>query len=253
MNMENADAESDYTCSLCMKLFVDPNTPKQLDCQHVYCQVCLTELFRGAPVITCPECCLPTTVPVTTVMRKGGVGALKTSSRLRDFGRKSSKKTSVLEENVSRSLVDDDKKKRKNGKKESTIAIADNKAQTIEQKIDHILQLEKQVVLSAAATEHAIDVAVVDAINKAKQDGEVLKAHLKELTQKELQEYQNQKDELNREKQCLENMAADIGEVLQNAMPDKWVTKLGKLESKFKKMGEYRRHKLKCIPEMATT
>ncbi|XP_072022578.1 uncharacterized protein [Amphiura filiformis] len=80
------NAEAGLSCPLCLELFVDPNTPKQLDCPHVYCQKCLTKMVKGGlRVITCPECRRETRVPRKTPVNEGGVSALRTSIRLRSL------------------------------------------------------------------------------------------------------------------------------------------------------------------------
>ncbi|XP_072022579.1 uncharacterized protein [Amphiura filiformis] len=79
-------AEEELSCPLCVELFVDANTPKQLDCPHVYCQKCLIKMVKGGLcVISCPECRAVTRVPPKTPVSEGGVAALRTSIRLRNL------------------------------------------------------------------------------------------------------------------------------------------------------------------------
>ena len=81
-----ARAEDDLSCPLCLELFVDPNTPKQLTCPHVYCQVCLEKMVEGGlHVVTCPECRTITRVPAKTPTGDGGIADLKTALRLRSL------------------------------------------------------------------------------------------------------------------------------------------------------------------------
>ena len=58
-------------CSICLSIYSEP---KQLQCNHIFCQKCLKGLIRGlSRAITCPTCRQPTTVPVT------GVAGLQTA------------------------------------------------------------------------------------------------------------------------------------------------------------------------------
>ncbi len=75
--------EEDLTCPLCFELFVDPHIPKDLDCPHVVCQMCLKDMVKGMKrIITCPECRRKTRVP------QGGIRSLKTDLRLRSLAKK---------------------------------------------------------------------------------------------------------------------------------------------------------------------
>ena len=81
-----ARVEEDVSCPLCLELFVDPNTPKQLTCPHVYCQICLEKMVEGGlRVISCPECRRITKVPPKTPTSDGGISDLKTVIRLRSL------------------------------------------------------------------------------------------------------------------------------------------------------------------------
>ena len=86
-----ARAEEDLSCPLCLELFVDPNTPKQLTCPCVYCQLCLEKMVEGGlRVVTCPECHATTRVPPETPTSDGGIADLKTALWLRSLIGKSS-------------------------------------------------------------------------------------------------------------------------------------------------------------------
>lgn len=75
--------EEDLTCPLCFELFVDPYIPKDLECPHVVCQMCLKEMVKGMKRnITCPECRRKSRVP------QGGIRSLKTNLRLRSLAKK---------------------------------------------------------------------------------------------------------------------------------------------------------------------
>ena len=89
-----ARAEEDLSCPLCLELFVDPHTPKQLECPHVYCQVCLEKMVEGGlQVVTCPECRAITRVPPKTPTSDGGIADLKTTLRLRSLAENHCKHT----------------------------------------------------------------------------------------------------------------------------------------------------------------
>lgn len=75
--------EEDLSCPLCFELFVDPHTPKELDCPHINCLVCLEQIINGwRPTLECPECRAKTVVP------PGGVTNLKTNLRIRSLAEK---------------------------------------------------------------------------------------------------------------------------------------------------------------------
>ncbi|XP_072015963.1 uncharacterized protein [Amphiura filiformis] len=76
-------AHEDLTCPLCFEFMVDPHTPKELTCPHVYCYLCLQRMVvRGQSMIDCPECRRTTTLP------RRGIAALKTNLRLRSLAEK---------------------------------------------------------------------------------------------------------------------------------------------------------------------
>ena len=81
-----ASMEEELTCSVCFEVFVDPNTPKELDCSHVICEVCVKSMIRPHRhhdrVVDCPECRKITKVPDADVTR------LKTNRRLRNLAEK---------------------------------------------------------------------------------------------------------------------------------------------------------------------
>ena len=129
---------------------------------------------------------------------------------------------------------------------------AENEIKEFEKMVKHLLQLEKQVEESAASTEQQID----DAINKAQQNGEVLKAKLKELTQKELGKCQTQRGKLNNEMQVLQNMADDIDQVLQNSTPYDGMTKIDQLEEHIKTIdlkSNNQKLRIQSVPKTVTT
>ena len=76
-------AHEDLTCPLCFEFMVDPHTPKELTCPHVYCYLCLQRMVvRGQSLIDCPEC------RRTTILPRRGISALKTNLRLRSLAEK---------------------------------------------------------------------------------------------------------------------------------------------------------------------
>ena len=66
------------SCCVCFELFVDPHTPKDLNCPHMICQVCLKRHVKDG-AIDCPQCRVITRVP------KNGVAALKTNLGIRNL------------------------------------------------------------------------------------------------------------------------------------------------------------------------
>ena len=76
-------AEDDLICPVCFELLKDPNTPKNLDCPHVCCAVCIQKLIEGErKIVDCPECRHITRIP------EDGVNAMKTNLRLRNLAEK---------------------------------------------------------------------------------------------------------------------------------------------------------------------
>ena len=78
---DNPDAairmmEEGLSCHICYNLLKEP---KDLDCPHVYCLLCLQEWVKKKPTIECPECRYITIVP------KGGLANLKTNLRLKNM------------------------------------------------------------------------------------------------------------------------------------------------------------------------
>ena len=52
-------------CSICLSIYSEP---KQLQCNHIFCQKCLAKLVGGSLwTITCPTCRQPTTIPTNGV------------------------------------------------------------------------------------------------------------------------------------------------------------------------------------------
>ncbi|XP_072036146.1 uncharacterized protein [Amphiura filiformis] len=273
------NAEADLSCPLCLELFVDPNTPKQLDCPHVYCQKCLTEMVKGGMrVITCPECRMQTRVPRKTAASKDGVSALRTSIRLRSLaenhlkhpGKLNAYEQSTTETGHTKSrvpncpihvddklyfycvtcnvlvcqacgLLDHDRntheikdvkafytEKRQHMK--DKIHRAYNKADKIEHLVQHVLQLQRRVTESAVVTEQEIDQAITAAYSKVHENGEALKAQLREATREQLLRYENQTEELKREKQVLRNKVAEVESVMESATAYDYVTKYDQLK-----------------------
>ncbi|XP_072030679.1 uncharacterized protein [Amphiura filiformis] len=80
-------AKDELSCPLCYELFLDPHNPKDLNCPHVCCQICLKKLVvltedRQQLYLDCPECRQKTTIP------PGGIVAMKTNIRLRSLAEK---------------------------------------------------------------------------------------------------------------------------------------------------------------------
>ena len=80
-------AKEELTCPLCYELFLDPHNPKDLDCPHVCCQICLKRLVGLTEdgqrlYLDCPEC------RQTTMIPPGGIAAMKTNIRLRSLAEK---------------------------------------------------------------------------------------------------------------------------------------------------------------------
>ena len=77
-------AHEDLTCPLCFEFMVDPHTPMELSCPHVYCLVCLRHMVtNGQTQIDCPECRHPTSVPL-----EKGVSGLRINTQLRSLAQK---------------------------------------------------------------------------------------------------------------------------------------------------------------------
>ncbi|XP_072034378.1 uncharacterized protein [Amphiura filiformis] len=73
------DAEEELSCLICFELHMDPHTPKNLDCGHVCCAICLQDLLGKDPNVHCPACRHVTTVPDSQVT------SMKTNHRLRNL------------------------------------------------------------------------------------------------------------------------------------------------------------------------
>ena len=71
--------EEDLTCYICYDLLREP---RDLECSHVYCLLCLQEWVEKKPIIECPECRYITIVP------QGGLGNLKSNLRLKIMAEK---------------------------------------------------------------------------------------------------------------------------------------------------------------------
>ena len=76
-------AQDDLSCPVCFELLKDPHTPKELDCSHVCCALCVQKMIEGRRLsVDCPECRNVTRIP------KDGVTAMKTNFRLRSLAEK---------------------------------------------------------------------------------------------------------------------------------------------------------------------
>ena len=73
------DAEEELSCLVCFELLMDPHTPKNLECAHVCCALCLQGLLQKSPKVECPQCRHMTTVADSKV------SSLKTNLRLRNL------------------------------------------------------------------------------------------------------------------------------------------------------------------------
>ena len=93
--------EEELTCSICYELFVDPNTPKELNCPHVVCELCVEKIIAQG-VLECPECRVITELP------KDGVDALKTNYRVRNLAEKHQKFLESQQQPLDLSLDDDE-------------------------------------------------------------------------------------------------------------------------------------------------
>ena len=75
-------AEHTITCPICYEFFVGAHTPKDLDCPHVLCEVCITKMAQmqhGQP-LSCPLGCA-----VKTEIPPAGVKSLKTNLQLKNL------------------------------------------------------------------------------------------------------------------------------------------------------------------------
>ena len=76
-------AQDDLSCPVCFELLKHPHTPKELDCSHVCCALCVQKMIEGRRLsVDCPECQNVTRIP------KDGVTAMKTNFRLRSLAEK---------------------------------------------------------------------------------------------------------------------------------------------------------------------
>ena len=76
-------AQSDLSCPVCFELFKDPHTPKELDCAHVCCALCIQKMIEGERLtVDCPEC------RNVTRISEDGVTAMRTNFRLRSLAEK---------------------------------------------------------------------------------------------------------------------------------------------------------------------
>ena len=79
----SALAQDDLSSPVCFELLRDPNTPKELNCSHVCCALCIQKMIEGGRLtVDCPECRNISRIP------KVGVTAMKTNFRLRSLAEK---------------------------------------------------------------------------------------------------------------------------------------------------------------------
>ena len=78
-----ASLEEELTCCICTELFIDPHTPKDLQCPHVICVICLGRIATAGNVIECPQCRV-----ITTLSSSSGVAGLRTNLSLRNLAEK---------------------------------------------------------------------------------------------------------------------------------------------------------------------
>ena len=72
----SALAKDVLSCPVCFEQLKDPHTPKELDCSHVCCVLCIQKMIEGGRLtVDCPECRHVTRTP------KDGVTAMKTNLR----------------------------------------------------------------------------------------------------------------------------------------------------------------------------
>ena len=76
-----ASIEEELICGVCYELFIDPCIPKELDCSHVLCELCLKKMVYQNG-IDCPECRRRTKVTNNEVSR------LRTNLRVRNLAKK---------------------------------------------------------------------------------------------------------------------------------------------------------------------
>ncbi len=74
------DLDDNLSCPVCLENFIGEHIPKDLDCPHVCCQICLenmpSDIIGG---LKCPQCQRVTTIP------DGGVPALRTNILARNL------------------------------------------------------------------------------------------------------------------------------------------------------------------------
>ena len=91
--------ESELSCPVCLELFAEPHTPKDLpNCDHIICVLCLKQMvkdLRGERLVNCPECRENIEIP------RYGVDALKTNRKLRNLAERHVSRDTVQEQRQS--------------------------------------------------------------------------------------------------------------------------------------------------------
>ena len=101
--------QDDLSCPVCFELLKDPNTPKELDCSHVCCVLCIQTMIKGGrPTVDCPECRNVTCIPMN------GVAAMKTNFRLRSLADKHEEHMTKKKAKFATQHIDDPKKTKRN-------------------------------------------------------------------------------------------------------------------------------------------
>lgn len=253
-------AEEDLTCPLCMEYFVDPHTPKELNCPHVYCYQCLVQLVGSENQnITCPECRQVTRLPKKTRKSKGSVASLKTQLRLRSLAEKhmahSETCSSLDPENrlpvptclkhkgekmlfycvtckevVCQICLLSDHERSEHVIKGVKVAYQDRLnaikeiVERCEKQVDKwqrkaraSLQQEEDILSANTATELKIDEAVTMAIDKAIEQGQLLKAELKQKYEEQLSICQTQAREQNETASAVKDTLSDAQSVMDRS------------------------------------
>ncbi|XP_072045122.1 E3 ubiquitin-protein ligase TRIM22-like [Amphiura filiformis] len=208
--------EEDLTCPLCFELFVDPHIPKDLDCPHVVCQMCLKDMVKGMKrIITCPECRRKTRVP------QGGIRSLKTNLRLRSLAKKHHDHQTVKQKTGAKvcprhgeelrlicmtckslicpfCLIDEHRQAghnvkglgevRQEQKSEMVHILQDAEAEREQcnKRASELLEVEKQIENALKLEEDKIDKRVDILIQEARQKGQEMKVELRKRDQKRL-------------------------------------------------------------------
>ena len=208
--------EEDLTCPLCFELFVDPHIPKDLDCPHVVCQMCLKDMVKGMKRnITCPECRRKTRVP------QGGIRSLKTNLRLRSLAKKHHDHQTVKQKSGAKvcprhneelrlicltckslicpfCLIEEHRQAghvvkglgevRKEQKAEMVHILQDAEAERekCNKRANELLEVEKQIENALKLEEEKVDKRVEVIIAEARKKGQEMKIDLRKRDQKRL-------------------------------------------------------------------